>query len=190
MSTFSSQVTTNDDIEGVKTYVMPTGAKDVVTISGSMLGGSVHCAKTNSKTAALVTSMLDKGTEKKDKYEISETLESVGAELSFSSTRYHTHFTGFCLKNNLGTVISLLSEQLMMPSFSSRELSTLQSRICGNLERDKENTKTLAMIHFLRTLFPSNHPNYRETVYDSISLVNKIKKEDIFVFHKQQDGLG
>jgi len=190
MSTFSSQVTTNDDIEGVKTYVMPTGAKDVVTISGSMLGGSVHCAKTNSKTAALVTSMLDKGTEKKDKYEISETLESVGAELSFSSTRYHTHFTGFCLKNNLGTVISLLSEQLMMPSFSSRELSTLQSRICGNLERDKENTKTLAMIHFLRTLFPSNHPNYRETVDDSISLVNKITKEDLFAFHKQQYGLG
>ena len=190
MSTFSSQVTTNDDIEGVKTYVMPTSAKDVVTISGSMLGGSVHCAKTNSKTAALVTSMLDKGTEKKDKYEISETLESVGAELSFSSTRYHTHFTGFCLKNNLDTVISLLSEQLMMPSFSSRELSTLQSRICGNLERDKENTKTLAMIHFLRTLFPSNHPNYRETVDASISLVNKITKEDLFAFHKQQYGLG
>ena len=124
MGTFSSQVITNDGVKGVKTYVMPTGAKDVVTISGSMLGGSIHCANTNSKTAALVSSMLDKGTENKDKYEISETLESVGAELSFSSTRYHTNFTGFCLKNNLKTVISLLSEQLRMPSFSSSELST------------------------------------------------------------------
>ena len=109
MGTFSSQVITNDEVSGVKTYVMPTGAKDVVTVSGSMLGGSIHCANTNSKTAALVSSMLDKGTENKDKYEISETLESVGAELSFSSTRYHTHFTGFCLKNNLRTVVSLLS---------------------------------------------------------------------------------
>jgi zinc protease len=190
MGTFSKQVITNDEVKGVKTYVMPTGAKDVVTISGSMLGGSIHCTSTNSKTAALVTSMLDKGTEKKDKYEISETLESVGAELSFSSTRYHTHFTGFCLKNNLDTVVSLLSEQLMTPSFSSSELSTLQSRICGNLERDKENTKKLAMIHFLRTLFPSNHPNYRETVEESIDLVNKITKEDLFAFHKQQYGLG
>ena len=190
MGTFSKQVITNDEVKGVKTYVMPTGAKDVVTISGSMLGGSIHCTSTNSKTAALVTSMLDKGTEKKDKYEISETLESVGAELSFSSTRYHTHFTGFCLKNNLDTVVSLLSEQLMTPSFSSSELSTLQSRICGNLERDKENTKKLAMIHFLRTLFPSNHPNYRETVDESIDLVNKITKEDLFAFHKEQYGLG
>ena len=190
MGTFSKQVITNDEVKGVKTYVMPTGAKDVVTISGSMLGGSIHCTSTNSKTAALVTSMLDKGTEKKDKYEISETLESVGAELSFSSTRYHTHFTGFCLKNNLDTVVSLLSEQLMTPSFSSSELSTLQSRICGNLERDKENTKKLAMIHFLRTLFPSNHPNYRETVDESIDLVNKITKQDLFAFHKEQYGLG
>ena len=190
MGTFSSQVITNDEVKGVKTYVMPTGAKDVVTISGSMLGGSIHCANTNSKTAALVSSMLDKGTENKDKYEISETLESVGAELSFSSTRYHTNFTGFCLKNNLKTVVSLLSEQLRMPSFSSTELSTLQGRICGNLERDKENTKKLAMINFLRRLFPSNHPNYRETVNESIDLVSKVKKEDLFTFHKEQYGLG
>ena len=190
MGTFSSQVITNDEVKGVKTYVMPTGAKDVVTISGSMLGGSIHCANTNSKTAALVSSMLDKGTENKDKYEISETLESVGAELSFSSTRYHTNFTGFCLKNNLKTVVSLLSEQLRMPSFSSSELSTLQGRICGNLERDKENTKKLAMINFLRRLFPSNHPNYRETVNESIDLISKIKKEDLIAFHKGQYGLG
>jgi zinc protease len=155
-----------------------------------MLSGSMHCANTNSKTAALVASMLDKGTKNKDKYEISETLESVGAELSFSSTRYHTNFTGFCLKNNLGTVISLLSEQLMAPSFSSSELSTLQSRVCGNLERDKENTKKLAMIHFLRTLFPKNHPNYQETVNESIDLVNKVTKEDLFAFHREQYGLG
>ena len=190
MGTFSSQVITNDEVSGVKTYVMPTGAKDVVTVSGSMLGGSIHCANTNSKTAALVSSMLDKGTENKDKYEISETLESVGAELSFSSTRYHTHFTGFCLKNSLRTVVSLLSEQLRTPSFSSSELSTLQGRICGNLERDKENTKKLAMINFLRRLFPSNHPNYRETVNESIDLVGKVKKEDLFTFHKEQYGLG
>ena len=117
-------------------------------------------------------------------------MESVGAELSFSSTRYHTNFTGFCLKNNLGTVISLLSEQLMAPSFSSSELSTLQSRVCGNLERDKENTKKLAMIHFLRTLFPKNHPNYQETVNEPIDLVNKITKEDLFAFHREQYGLG
>ena len=190
MGTFSSQVEINDDVKGVKTYVMPTGVKDVVTISGSMIGGSIHCVNTNSKVAALVASMLDKGTEKKDKYEISERLESVGAELNFSSTRYHTHFTGFCLKNNLDTVISLLSEQLMMPRFSNSELLTLQSRICGNLERDKENTKKLAMIHFLRTLFPNNHPNCRETVDESIDLVNKITVEDLFDFHKEQYGLG
>jgi len=190
MSSFSNQVITNDDEGGIKTYVMPTKVKDVVTISGSMIGGSIHCDKTNSKTAALVSSMLDKGTEKKDKYEISETLESVGAELSFSSTRYHTNFTGFCLKQDISIVVSLLAEQLMIPSFSSDELVTLQSRLCGNLERDKENTKKLAMIHFLRTLFPEGHPNYRETINDSIDLVSKITKEDLFNFHKKQYGPG
>ena len=85
MGTFSDQVIINEEIKGVKTYVMPTGVKDVVTISGSMLGGSIHCAGKNSKVSSLVASMLDKGTEKKNKYEISDMLESVGAELNFSS---------------------------------------------------------------------------------------------------------
>lgn len=190
MGTFSNQVIINNDIKGVKTYVMPTGAKDVITISGSILGGSIHCADKNSKLAALVATMLDKGTVKKDKYEISETLESVGAELNFSSTRYHTHFTGFCLNNDLDTVVSLLAEQLMTPSFSNNELSTLKSRICGNLERDKEDTKKIAMTHFLRRLFPKHHPNYRDTIDESINLVNKITTKDLFAFHKQRYGRG
>ena len=46
------------------------------------------------------------------------------------------------------------------------------------------------MINFLRRLFPSNHPNYRETVNESIDLVSKVKKEDLFTFHKEQYGLG
>ena len=190
MGTFSDQVIINEEIKGVKTYVMPTGVKDVVTISGSMLGGSIHCAGKNSKISSLVASMLDKGTEKKNKYEISDMLESVGAELNFSSTRYHTHFTGFCLKNNLETVVSLLAEQLTTPRFSTEELSTLQGRISGNLIRDKENTKKLAMIQFLRTLFPRNHPNYQATIDESVESVKKASVKDLFAFHKEHYGLG
>ena len=190
MGTFSDQVIINEEIKGVKTYVMPTGVKDVVTISGSMLGGSIHCAGKNSKVSSLVASMLDKGTEKKNKYEISDMLESVGAELNFSSTRYHTHFTGFCLKNNLETVVSLLADQLTTPRFSTEELSTLQGRISGNLIRDKENTKKLAMIQFLRTLFPRNHPNYQATIDESVESVKKASVKDLFAFHKEHYGLG
>ncbi|GIS56661.1 MAG: hypothetical protein CM1200mP1_05990 [Candidatus Neomarinimicrobiota bacterium] len=45
--------------------------------------------------------MLDKGTFNKDKYEIGDFLDSVGAELKFGSPKHHIFFTGHCLKTML-----------------------------------------------------------------------------------------
>jgi len=190
MGIFSEQVVINRDIEGVESYVMPTSATDVVTISGSMLGGSLHSLDKNNKVPSMTAAMLDKGTIDKDKYKISDILESVGAELHFSNTLYHTHFTGFCLKNDLDTVVTLLAEQVRKPSFSSDELSILKTRIIGNLERNKEDTKKLALIGLLRNIFPQSHPNYRETIESSIDLIGKVSTQDLLSFHAKQYGLG
>ena len=84
----------------------------------------------------------------------------------------------------------MLAEQLTTPRFSTEELSTIQGRISGNLIRDKENTKKLAMIQFLRTLFPRNHPNYQATIDESVESVKKASVKDLFAFHKEHYGLG
>ena len=190
MGIFSEQVKTRNIAEGLTTLVMPTGVKDVITISGSILGGSLHTITKNHKIPSLAAAMLDKGTELKDKYKISETLESVGAELNFSSTQHHTNFTGFCLKNNLKSVISLLAEQMQKPLFSNEELATLKTRIIGNLERQKEDTKKRATIGLLRALFPQTHPNYRETLEKSIQLISQVTSKELATFHKAAYGLG
>ena len=107
---FKESVITNEPIKGLTTFIIPTKVRDVVTISGSMLGGTLFSNPENNKISSLTSSMLDKGTQNKTKHEISDKLESLGAEISFISSSRHINFTAHCLKSDLELVISLIAE--------------------------------------------------------------------------------
>ena len=169
---------------------MKTGAKNVVTLSGSFLAGELHVKRDKQKVASITAAMLDKGTSKKNKYEISRELESVGAEIHFMAGRNRTNFTAHCLTDDIKTTISLLAEQLMLPVFPEEELSILKTRIIGNLTRAKEDTKKLASIALLQKLYPKKHHNYRESLERSINIVEGVSKQDVLAFYNEHYGLG
>ena len=187
---FSEKVFIDKSLKGLTTFVIPTQIKDVVTISGSLKGGEYHAKSYNSKIASLSGSMLDKGTLNKTKHEISETLESLGADISFVVSNHHINFTAHCLSKDLETVITLLSDLLQNPSYKDEELSVLKKRLIGNLKRSKEDTKKQASINFLSELYPENHPNARYSIDDTIKMVENVSSEDIKQFHQQAYGLG
>ena len=147
---FKQLVTTDEPIQGLTTYVIPTQVKDVVTISGSMLGGILYSDNENPKSSTLTSAMLDKGTQKNSKYDISNKLESIGAEISFISSSRHINFTAHCLKSDLELVIELIAEQLRYPVFPEDELILLKKRMIGNLEISKDDTKKQSLINFIR----------------------------------------
>ena len=187
---FSEKIVVDEPQTGLSTFVMPTGAKDVITFAGSLLCGSLYSPKKNREVSSLTSGMLDKGTNNKDKFEVSDTLESVGAEISFFTTPHHLQFTGYCLKNDLETVLCLLAEQLREPLFSDEELSTLKKRLIGNLGRTKEDTKKQALIALLRELYPPHHPNHALTTNKKIELVSSVSTKEIKALHKNIYGLG
>ena len=114
---FIDSVEIDKPLDGLTTYVIPTKVKDVVTIAGSFLGGTVHSLNQNNRIPSITASMLDKGTKDKSKYEIRNTLESLGAEISFVASKHHINFTAHCLQKDLPVVINLLVEQLREPLF-------------------------------------------------------------------------
>lgn len=187
---FKKLVTKEEPIKGLTSYVIPTKVKDVVTISGSMLGGILYSDKENPKISSLVSAMLDKGTQKNSKYELSNKLESIGAEISFISSNRHINFTAHCLKPDLELVVELISEQLRSPIFPDDELDLLKKRMIGNLEISKDNTKKQSYINFIRRVYPNNHYNYRSTIEESIHSISLITKKDLKSFHEKTFGLG
>ena len=187
---FKKLVTKEEPIKGLTSYVIPTKVKDVVTISGSMLGGILYSDKENPKISSLVSAMLDKGTQKNSKYELSNKLESIGAEISFISSNRHINFTAHCLKPDLELVVELISEQLRSPIFPDDELDLLKKRMIGNLEISKDNTKKQSYINFIRKVYPNNHYNYRSTIEESIQSISLITEKDLKSFHEKTFGLG
>ena len=171
---FNESVITDEPVKGLSTFIIPTKVKDVVTISGSMLGGILFSGNENNKISSLTSSMLDKGTQNKSKHQISDELESMGAEISFISSNRHINFTAHCLKSDLGLVVELVAEQLKHPIFPEEELALLKKRMIGNLEISKDDTKKQALISFLQELYPEKHHNYRNSIEEAIKRIELV----------------
>ena len=188
-TSLAKQVIKSTPIKGLNLYSLVTGVDDVVTIKGSFLGGDLF-GKGNIIVPEMAALMLDLGTKKRDKFEISSTLEMVGARLGFSSGRYRVHFSARCLKNDIGLVVELLSEQLMEPAYNKNDLQSMIKRRKAELKKLKEDTRTRAIETFLRELYPEKHPNSPPSLNSQINALGKINVNDLKEFQKKYYGLG
>ncbi len=189
-SSVASRIEERTPLRGIQLLTMKSGVQDVVTITGSMLGGDEFSPSSNPMVADLTAAMLDQGTKKHTKYEISDMLESVGARLSFSSGNYRVNFSARCLKENVPLVLSLLAEQLREPAFNDKDLETVKKRMIGGLKRSKESTRRQAYGAFLRTVYPEGHPNYSRDIDRDIAFIEQITVTDLRDFHRKNYGLG
>lgn len=189
-TSIAEQVKTQTPLNGITLYTMETGVKDVVTLRGSLLGGDVYSPKDNPMLAEVTAAMLDQGTTEKDKFAISEQLESVGARLSFSSGMHHVRFNAKCLKDDVPLVLSLAAEQLRSPAFNDDDLVSVKKRLIGRLQRSKESTGNRASVAYSQILYPERHPNRDLSADDAIAAVEKITAADLKAYHAKIYGLG
>ncbi len=189
-ATLASQINEKEIISGLRLFTMNNGIRDVVTINGSFLGGDIYSPKTNPFVADMTAAMLDQGTIGKNKYAISDALESVGASINFSSGNYRVRFSARCLSRDVPLVISLLAEQLRQPAFNKDELDNLKKRTIGELERARENPQRRAHTAFLQGLYPEGHPNYTYDIDREIDFIEQILVSDLKKFHRLSYGLG
>ncbi|MEE9167809.1 MAG: pitrilysin family protein [Candidatus Neomarinimicrobiota bacterium] len=169
---------------------MKTEINDVVTVYGSFPGGDLFSPRSNTAVAEMTASMLDQGTVRRDKFDISNTLEVVGASLSFRTGTYRVRFTAQCLSKDVPMVVELLAEQLREPAMHAKDLETAKRRRIGGLTRSKEDTFTRAMSTFLQELYPDDHPNFFVPVDRQIRDTEGAEVKDVKKFHRENYGRG
>lgn len=175
---------------GVRVLAARTGAEDIVTVYGSMLGGHVFGPEGNPMVPEMTVIMLDEGTTKHSKEEIHDLLESVGASLHFSCFNHDIGFSIQCIKKDVPLALELLAEQLREPAFNPGNLAIQKKRIIGELTRAKDDTSKQAEIVLNQTLYPKEHPNYDESIDVVIEQVERVVSEDLKTFHAASYGLG
>ncbi|MFB0515154.1 MAG: M16 family metallopeptidase, partial [Candidatus Neomarinimicrobiota bacterium] len=186
----AARITDANLLEGLRLVTMPMGVAEVVTIYGSFYGGDVFSPRANEATADIASSMLDQGTKKRDKFTLSELLESVGARISFNSDDYRVTFSARCLRDDVPLVVELLAEQLREPAFNKRDLVSLQKRLVGNLKRQSETTDFWARLKFSQLVYPHDHPNYIPPLDKQIADIESISPSGLRAFHQRLYGLG
>ncbi len=170
-------------IAGIDVIAYPTGVKDVVTFRGSLPAGDVLAPASNLAIPTLVGAMLDKGTQRHDKFAIANQLESVGARLGFEVDETMLHFSGKCLRKDLPMVVSLLAEQLRMPAFSEEEFAKLKKHLAGVFQRMLERTDHRANEAFVRSIYPPGHPNHTPATKEFIDAVGTATLQEARAFH-------
>jgi zinc protease len=186
----ADRICTTEPSEGISLLEMNTPIADVVTITGSLLGGSAFNPPANRTTAQTMVAMLDQGTKSQNKFVISEKLEELGALLTFSETQHQIRFSARCLKDDVSLVVELLADQLRNPLFPEEDLETTKTNMIGDLLRTKEETQFMVTNRFLREVYLETHPNYMLPVDDQVNLIQKLKREDLQAFHEAMLGRG
>eukprot|EP01116_Phalansterium_solitarium_P005560 TRINITY_DN1734_c0_g1_i2.p1 TRINITY_DN1734_c0_g1~~TRINITY_DN1734_c0_g1_i2.p1 ORF type:complete len:892 (+),score=352.06 TRINITY_DN1734_c0_g1_i2:1366-4041(+) len=190
VGSLGSRVADSRPIDGTRVLSLNTGIKEVITIEGSILAGHWHSPKSNPKLAALVCKMLDQGTKKHTKFEISELLGNVGARISFSVTSFHLQFWARCLRKDVPLVVGLIAEMLREPAFNADDFETTRTRKVSDLEQEKQRTRARAEIAFAQQIYPVDHPNYKREIDADIDDVRAATVADLHQFHADLYGLG
>ncbi len=183
-------MTSTEVAPGLRLVTVPMGVPEVVTIVGSLYAGEVFNSSDNSALSDVTAAMLDKGTRQRDKFAISGLLESVGAQISFSSDDYRVNFSARCLREHLPLVLELLAEQLREPAFKEADLESLKKRLLGNLLREQESTEEQARLRFSQLAYPEGHPNYTPPLDRQKEDVKRLTGPQLAKFHGRCYGRG
>jgi zinc protease len=153
-----------------------------VVISGYLWAGALQEKPDRAGLAAMTAASLMRGTQERTFEQIYESIESIGARLSFSAGKHSTSFSGKALAEDLGMLLDLLLEALRQPSFPKRQVDRLRAEMLTSLAIRDQETGARADLAFNGLIYPG-HPysvptdGYKETV-------TNLTAADLRAFHR------
>ena len=134
--------------------------------------------------ATLYAELLDRGTKHKTRTEFAAALDSIGARLAVSADRFGITIDGAALSATLPQFLSLVSEMLREPAFSSREMSRVHRQYLQALHDEADDARTVAYGAFARLVYPTTHPCWKPTVAERRDFLKSVTQKTYRDFHK------
>jgi len=177
-----------ENLRGISLASFRTGVRNVLNFRASFMAGSRFSSV--SLVPEVVSQMLELGTTKHSKEEIVNILESNAISLDMSADETRLNIKASLPSEKAQLFVTLLSEILRTPKFAENELTFLSKRLEAGLLEVKQDTRTQAWKHLLRSIYPGEHPFYQETEEKDIMSLKSLKRENLMEFHAKHYGLG
>ncbi len=185
MDPIAKQVTEMELGHGERIFVAPTGAKNIVSIEGSVLGGWGMLPRARAETPVVVADLLDAGTKGKSKDDVREALAARGASLAFRDGVDRMFFSGSCFPEDVPFLLVLIAECLGAPALPAREVAASKKRLLGDFEEAKTNTRSLAADALSRMLYAPTHVNYHDPLPARMKALESVTRADVASFAKR-----
>lgn len=173
---------------GATLLVLENHATPTLSLRGSLRAGSYFESRTRPGLASITASMLERGTQKRDKLQLAHDLESVGAELDFSADSFAVNFAARALSKDLGLILQTLAEQLREPSFPADELEKLKQQTIASIQEQQANTRYRGYERFTGVIFDPEHPYYVPPGERLIQSIGSITVEEVRDFYSKHYG--
>ena len=163
-------------------------ATPTVSIRGSLRAGSFFEPRDKPGLAQVTAEMLSRGTTKRSKLEISSDLESIGAEIDFSTDPFVLNIVARSLAEDLPIVLKALAEELREPAFPVDELEKLKQQIIASIQEQQSHTGYRAFQRFSSSVFDEANPYYVPPGETLIKSIESMAVEDLRNFFSTRYG--
>jgi len=178
-------------------FTLADGMK-VVLLPKKTRGATVHFAmrlhygdeKTmfgKSAEAELTAGMLMRGTQKRSRQELEDTLDRLRTSLSVDGGATVATARGQTVRANLSSTLDLLAEVLQQPAFPASELETLKRARIAAVEQSRSEPRTIAIRALGRrdNPYPNGDPRYVPTLDEEIARLQPPNVDALRAFHQR-----
>ena len=192
------RTTRTDLADGLKLALLPKKTKGgSVRLVLTVRFGSEQDVKGKTTAAAVLPSMLMRGTKKHSFQQIRDQLDQLRAEADFSGGHSSPGMVNVSqmrvktTRENLPAVLDLVSEILREPAFAKSELESLRKEMLAGLEEQLQDPRANGQVALMQKLFPfaKDDVRYVPSVKESIERVRKVQAPELARMHKALWGM-
>ena len=160
---------------GVRCLLYRTTDNPTVAVHGSIRTGTALEPRNHHGIAELATRLLIRGSRKLRPEKIADSLESVGAAISFRNTPDAILFQARMTTPWMKRVLDILSECLTKPSFDRRDVEKEKEELLTDIRLRDDDPTRRGIRELLAMVYPRNHP-YSQDKFGTAESVKKIER--------------
>jgi zinc protease len=187
-SDFAARVIRHQLENGATLLMLENRATPTISVRGSLRAGSYFEPHDKPGLAQITAEMLSRGTKRRSKLEIAGDLESVGADIDFSTDPFAVNIAARSLSQDLPLVLSTLAEELREPAFPADELEKLKQQIIAAIQEQQSNTRYRGYERFSSLIFDETNPYFVPSGDRLVESINSITVADVQNFYAERYG--
>ena len=169
---------------GIALLVHEKPGSPSVSVHASFNAGAAFETEEEAGLARITARMLERGTQRASFDQISERLESLGAQAGGSAGRETADFGARGLAANLDLVLATLAEIWRQPTFPPDQLELLRGETITGLKQELDNTRARAERVVRSLIYQPGHP-YRRMPSGRLETVASLSCEQVARFHQR-----